>query len=204
MRALSLLIVVCALGAFLAFRDRPVAQPPGILVADVPRQEALRDGDRPFRHNDEFTLTPLARFALEARVLGREDYHLDTEAALAPVDLALGWQRMSDSAVLDRIDIDQRNRFYYWRVEAFPIPRREIETQSANMHLIPGSPTVARRLDAVRQGEVVRLRGFLVEVTRDDGWRWRSSLTREDTGAGACELIFVEWLEVLPTPSGAV
>ena len=25
-----------------------------------------------------------------------------------------------------------------------------------------------------------------------DGWRWRSSLTREDTGAGACELVWVE------------
>jgi len=25
-----------------------------------------------------------------------------------------------------------------------------------------------------------------------DGFAWRSSLTREDTGAGACELVYVE------------
>jgi hypothetical protein len=29
-----------------------------------------------------------------------------------------------------------------------------------------------------------------------DGWRWRSSLTREDTGAGACELVWVERIAV--------
>ena len=200
MRTLSLLLIVCALGAYLTFRDRPVAQPPGVLVADVPVQAALWDDDRPFRHNDEFTVTPLARFELAARVLSREDYTFDTEAALAPVDLALGWQQMSDTAVLEQIEIDQRNRFYYWQVEDFPIPRKAIETQSANMHLIPGNRTVARQLDAVREGELIRLQGYLVEVIRDDGWRWRSSLSRKDTGAGACEVIFVKRLEVLPAP----
>ena len=24
-----------------------------------------------------------------------------------------------------------------------------------------------------------------------DGWRWRSSLTRDDSGGGACELVYV-------------
>jgi hypothetical protein len=38
----------------------------------------------------------------------------------------------------------------------------------------------------------VIVRGYLVEARGADGWRWRSSLTREDTGAGACELIWVE------------
>ena len=34
--------------------------------------------------------------------------------------------------------------------------------------------------------------GYLIEARAPDGWRWRSSLTREDTGAGACELVWVE------------
>ena len=54
-----------------------------------------------------------------------------------PEDLALGWGRMSDSDVLAKIDITQSGRFYYWHVDDFPIPRREIETSSANMHMIP-------------------------------------------------------------------
>ena len=51
---------------------------------------------------------------------------------------------------------------------------------------------VAAALDDVREGSIVELRGFLIEAQADDGWRWRSSLTRDDTGARACELVYVE------------
>ena len=37
---------------------------------------------------------------------------------------------------------------------------------------------------------------FALTARAADGWRWVSSLTREDTCAGACELIWVERLEV--------
>ena len=30
-----------------------------------------------------------------------------------------------------------------------------------------------------------------IQVEADDGWRWRSSTTREDTGDGACEVVYV-------------
>ena len=35
----------------------------------------------------------------------------------------------------------------------------------------------------------------LVAAQGDDGWQWRSSLSREDSGDGACELIYVCELE---------
>jgi hypothetical protein len=46
----------------------------------------------------------------------------------------------------------------------------------------------------VRAGDQIRLRGYLVRVAASDGWQWRSSLTRDDTGAGACELVLLESL----------
>ena len=42
----------------------------------------------------------LAGFSVEARVLGREDYRFDREADYAPTDLALGWGRMTEDAVV--------------------------------------------------------------------------------------------------------
>ena len=63
------------------------------------------------------------------------------------------------------------------------------------MHLIPADAAVARAIARVRVGAIVTLRGHLVEARRTDGWRWRSSLTREDSGAGACELVLVDALE---------
>lgn len=103
---------------------------------------------------------------------------------------------MSDNAILERINITQSGRFYYWTTPDYPIPRREIETSSANVHIVPANETVLQHLSAIRRGHVVRLTGYLIEVQGSDGWRWKSSLTRADTGRGACELIWVERVDV--------
>jgi hypothetical protein len=190
-----LLLAVLGFGFYTWWTNRPVAHGPGVVASAAPRQEGL-SGARPFAHKD-YTVTPLARFALEARVLGKEIYRAGREAELSPVDLALGWGPMSDEAVLDRIDISQSNRFYYWSVREFPIPQREIEVNSANMHMIPADGQVAKRLQDVRRGNVVKIRGYLVRVDAKDGWQWQSSLTRHDTGNGACELIWVEDVSVM-------
>ncbi|MGB2832711.1 MAG: hypothetical protein WBC07_07130 [Methylotenera sp.] len=45
---------------------------------------------------------------------------------------------------------------------------------------------------SIRTGALVKLTGKLVNVHRSDGFYCNSSLTRNDSGAGACELIYVE------------
>jgi hypothetical protein len=140
---------------------------------------------------DDYMITPLADIEITARVLSRENYWMDREADLSPVDLALGWGRMSDPVVLDQISISQSSRWYYWKTPKFPIPRKEIETHSANMHMIPANDYVHENLDQVRQGQHVRITGHLVRVDAKDGWFWKSSLTRNDTGNHACELVYV-------------
>ncbi len=146
---------------------------------------------------DGYVIEPMQAFHHEARVLHRRDYHSGREADLSPTDLALGWGPMSTDEVLQHVHISQRNRFYYWRVEQFPIPRREIETHSTNVHVIPASPEVAATLERVQRDDTVRLAGKLVHVRAADGWRWRSSTTFEDTGDGACELLWLERLDIL-------
>ena len=192
-----LLIALGLWGGWRAWQQRGVEVGPGAIAPEPPQQAGL-DGNADARFAYKaWTLKPLAAFALQARVLGREDYRLDPMASLVPTDLALGWGPMSDSAVLDRIAISQRGRFYYWQVREFPIPERDIVRSSANMHLIPADDAVAETLDTVRVGQVIRLSGRLVEARSDNGLTMRSSLRRDDSGAGACELIWVESLEVL-------
>ncbi len=143
------------------------------------------------------TITPLEPFSLEARVLGRENYRYDRGAQVSPTDLALGWGPMADPQVLARIDISQGNRWYRWHVDEFPIERRAIETHSANMHMIPANAEVAAELAQVEPGQRVALSGQLVRVDGDDGFHWLSSLSRDDVGDGACELVWLEKLRKL-------
>ena len=194
----KLLIVVAAsllLLGVLKHRQHAAVHPgPGVLAAAAPVQIDLDHGAQ--LQKGDTTLATRAHFDITARVLSRKDYPSRADGDLVPVDLAMGWGRMSDSAVLDRIEISQSGRFYFWRVKDYPIPRREIEESSANMHLIPADAGVRAMLDRVRAGEVVRIEGFLVDASRPDGWHWNSSLTREDTGNGACELVYVESLTI--------
>ena len=196
----KLLIVAAALLLLLAVlkqrQHRPLHPAPGVLAAEVPVQVDLDHGAQLQR--GDVTLTTRAHFDITARVLSRADYAWGDDAQLIPEDLALGWGRMSDSAVLAKIDISQSGRFYYWHVNEFPIPRREIETSSANMHMIPADAGVKHELEQVRAGQVVHIEGFLVDASRANGWHWRTSMTRDDTGAGACELVYVESLDILP------
>ncbi len=192
-----LVYILLGLGIWmLFFRSDEVVMSEGIKVSSSPLQQKLASAQA-FRFK-EYRVTPLARFELEAKVLSRENYHLGREADLSPTDLALGWGRMSDEKVLKAIDISQSGRWYRWQTSHFPIPRREIETHSANMHIIPKDEAVASRLADIRQGEIIRLKGKLVRVDADDGWRWVSSLSRDDTGSGACEVFFTESIERVP------
>lgn len=175
----------------------PRAHEPGVLVADAPVQQPIDTAPLPLK-KPGVAIKPLATFSLSARVLGRADYHWDFGAALIPVDLALGWGRMSDTAVLDQVDISQGARFYHWEVKQFPIPEREIIESSANMHLIPATDAVERGIKRTRVGDVVTFDGYLVEADWPDGTKWVSSMTRSDSGAGACELVWVEHFDIKP------
>ena len=190
MRWALLLLVALAAGC-----DGGIPRPPGELAPDDPVQENVNDG--PHWQIGGYDLRGLASIAVDARVLSAEHYGRDRESELAPVDLALGWGPMSSNEVIDALSIGQGSRFYHWSWSGHPpIPPAEISKHSANMHMIPADDDVRSTLLAARRGNLVHLRGWLIEVKSPDGWRWRSSLSRGDTGGGACEVVLVESLSL--------
>ena len=52
-------------------------------------------------------------------------------------------------------------------------------------------------MEDVREGNVVMLRGYLISARHPNGATWNSSLTRDDTGNGACELVLLEQIHWL-------
>jgi hypothetical protein len=185
-------IAVAALaifGVYKLYSGREVAHAPGVLAALDPEQREI-DSAAVIERGD-FHLRPRASFSATVRILRREDYSFGPLASLVPTDFAVGWGPMSDSAVLADIEISQGNRFYFWRTENWPIERSEIETHSANWHVIPENPEVGKVLGSLRPGSVVTLSGRLVDIEGGEGGM-RTSLSRGDTGAGACEILLAE------------
>jgi hypothetical protein len=194
-RIVFILLVIGAGWQFYSAGEQVILGP-GVMVEEEPYQASISS---PASHRiDDYIITEFAEFSIRAKVLSRENYYLGREADLSPVDLTLGWGNMSDESILDNIEISQSGRFYRWQVKSFPIPQREIESSSANMHLIPANEAIASDIKKIRKGDIIELSGSLVNVTAtSDGWRWRSSQTRYDTGNGACELIWVNSLKVI-------
>ncbi len=166
--------------------------PPGVLATPMLPAQSAAPAQLPAFAHDAGKLKPLAGFSVDARVLSARHYSEDREAEFAPLDLALGWARMRDDDVVSAFDIGQANRWYYLRWGASPpISIEQARRESANMHLIPANRRIAETLATVQTGQRIRIDGWLVEAHSGDGWRWRSSLSRDDHGPGGCELVYV-------------
>jgi len=99
---------------------------------------------------------------------------------------------MSDQSVLDHLELSQGNRFffYHWQT-APPIPQDEIACHSSNNHLIAANGDVREVIRGLYPGEIVTMKGYLANVSGPNGFYWNTSLSRADTGKGACEVFYV-------------
>ena len=125
---------------------------------------------------------------------------------LSPKDLALAWGAVAEKNKEVDFHWRQSSRRYYWQLNSDAEVKRigsldTISLCSANTHLIPADDTVRRMVKRIKKGDYVRIKGYLVNIDakKTDGstfW-WNSSTTREDTGDGSCELVYVTQIQKL-------
>jgi len=191
--ALSLLALLL-FAAWLFWPWRPIPRGPGVLAPAEPIQTNIPRIALGTLHG--FQIEGLAVYDITARVLRTKHYHSGPASKLVPFDVAVAWGPMSDQSVLDRLRITQGNRFFFYRwSNAPPLSAQQMISHAANMHVISANPQVASFVQWVRPGEVVKMRGYLVNVRGPNGFHWNSSLTRNDSGSGACELFYVDAAE---------
>jgi hypothetical protein len=175
--------------------ERAVQRPPGIIAPDEPVQVDLDPAPRFDARG--YTFTARAKYDITARVLRKEVYHFDGGAGLAPVDLGVGWGPLSDSTLIDQLEFSQMGRFFYWRPRTanFPLPPATLISHLAQMHMIPANKEIEAKLSKLRPGQLVSASGYLVDIRGASGFTWNTSLSRTDTGEGACEVFWVERLK---------
>jgi len=176
--------------------NRPVHQRPGILAPEEPLQTGRPVGKTNWKVGDT-DIIPLATYRIKARVLHTERYRWDPVSDIAPLDLGVGWGLMSDEANATRSEFSNAGRFLSWHYSDPGFPGEAASHCIANMHLLPANDRVRSRLLDFREGEIVQMSGYLVQVHRPGGEPWSSSLSRDDTGNGACEIMWVESASVV-------
>lgn len=146
-------------------------------------------------------IIPLAEYYINARVLSRKKYKRGWESSISPVDFALGWgPKLSTRDYDDHIKFSQRGRWYYFRYSPeCPLNQKEIFLHSANNHIIPATDNIWKAALTVRKNDLIYMQGYLVKVEaniKSGTSKWRSSLTRKDSGDHSCEVFYVDMLQI--------
>ena len=103
----------------------------------------------------------------------------------------------AEPEIARHISVNQYDRYLNWKMDKVPVSTKQAMMMVSNMHIIPSNPEIAKQIKTVKRGDLVRLKGELVEI-KDKDLVWTSSLTPTDTGDGACEVFRVssiQWIE---------
>lgn len=176
-------------------------------LLDEPGQVPVRQQPFQTRVGEvEYTVQPLYRYELTGLVVSRHDSHAWWDYAhkewkdeLNAVDLCVVWgDNVASGAYLP---LSYSSDQWTCHVETGSSAAWQAFDPNAlsNNHLLTDQAALAKRLRGVRIGDQIRLRGYLAEYSHQvgQGFRRCTSTTRNDTGNGACETIFVEEFNLL-------
>lgn len=145
--------------------------------------------------NGKYTLFPQANYKFSGIVTSKEPYWYGWAGKVAPIDLALAWGKLAEPEISRLIKYSQGNRWYYYEYKTgCPVDNLYIMTHSANNHIIPADDNVLKAVKSIKRKEKVVLEGYLVNVKgkyKGEEFWWNTSLSRTDTGDGACEIFYV-------------
>jgi hypothetical protein len=203
MKNLGLMIWVLAATLGLGCGPTPTSRDPSTIpVSQDPAQEAPAEtmGLHVSSGGWDCTLTPLAAYTLRGVVLGRENYYSGWNTSLSPCDVAMAWGPLTSGKLWKRLSWSQTGRWYYWEYDSdFPYDNTFVGRYSSNTHIIPANANLSRAVRNLGKGDIAELVGELVRVEGKRGEQtvsWASSQSRQDTGDGSCEVLYLRRLKV--------
>lgn len=169
--------------------------------ADDPQQINLAEKTE-LQHNSgkhDYILSLLAEYSITAYLVSKRPYRRGSLSDLSPWDYALIWGEVPHQ--LEYLKFDQIVRFCLFSYKhGSPVDPAYIGRHLSNNHLIPANANIRKALARAKRGDIVRLKGYLVNVRTKSGSKeavvWKSSMSRDDTGNGACEVLYVEQLRI--------
>ena len=175
--------------------------PPVDITADPVQKELAEPEEVTIeRHGQTYRVEKHHSYEVSGHVLMASSYSLFYTNEFFPVDLGLIWGDRVDH-VLDNYDFNQGGRWLFWQSRG-PVPEKEmryLKTHISNSHLLPaeGNWNVEKAIRWIDRGDHVRIKGKLITIKHNSGKAlYRSSTTRDDKGGGACEVMWVEEVQI--------
>ncbi len=186
-------VVLCLLFAY-GFFKTVKRHPPGITVLDSPVQETLEYAK--VFEKEGYQIQALYKYKIKGKVLAFGNFFFTSAPKLSPYDITLGWQELSDQAIIDQIQFTHMPRYVSWNYSNdFALSHEYVNSHVSNNHIIPADRKISDILSDVRVGDIITLSGYLVYVSKDN-MSWTSSTSRFDQGDGACEVMWVDRAEI--------
>ena len=125
--------------------------------------------------------------------------HTASNDHLNVVDLCVVWGANAEAGAYERMKFSSGQLVCYVSTTDASAWQPQFVRALSNNHLLTDQPAVARQLRRLRVGDQIHLAGELAEYSHDHGFAFTrgTSVTRDDTGNGACETIFVREVSVL-------
>jgi len=195
---LALFIVIFICVPILVYKAGNMPEPTGEVSGEIdtfyePVQESY-SGEK-FPHVVEgvqFMIEPVATYEIAFVVLSIRYHYSTLEDKLSPVDLCVVWGELAEPENIEHIYSLQAARWCSYRYDGeLSLDAFYVESHVANIHVVPANENVLKAVKSIKKGQKAVLEGFLVKVYREGRLIWSSSLTRTDSGDGACEVFYV-------------
>jgi hypothetical protein len=154
----------------------------------------------------DYRIAPVADYEITGLVVSRHDadtwwdwIHRASNDHLNVVDLCMVWGANAADGAYEKMSFSSGQFVCYYSSRDDTAWQPQYTRALSNNHLLTEDPHIARQLRRLRVGDQVRIGGQLASYSHDAGFAFTrgTSLTREDTGNGACETIFVREVELL-------
>lgn len=173
-------------------------------------QEPLqtRTSSTPFNfqyRGEDYWIEPVADYELWGMVVTHNNITgitdiMHTKDSVDIKDICVLWGSNTRNNDYQRMNFSSGDFICYYQ---YPYGVSFQSDEISNNHLLSDNEKIREAIRQTHIGDQIHLRGMLINYSwkSHPGWMRRTSTTRQDTGNGACEVVFVSDFEILRTPN---
>lgn len=201
------IVLVIIILMFQAYRFATAPKYDSIATKDIdptadPIQIDLENAEPiPFKIGDvNASLVPKARYEMVGKVCSRNNYTHGWLKDVAPFDLCVMWGRLATENLSGKVKFWQDDMRFsqFYVMPGSPFDVGYVYSHFSNNHVICHDETLCKAVSRIDKGDIVRVTGYLIYMQgtyKGNEVNWNSSLSRNDTGNGACEIIYLSSLQ---------